>query len=401
MWLALLLSGGLALGQAEEPPPEKPAAEEAQAVPPPGAPAERWPLMKHLQGTWYGSLLDDNKLRLYGWADVSYTGSTDAHNQLPMGFNYRANDFLLQQNWVRFERPTDQKATVPTFGFRWDNILPGSDYRFTIARGLFDEQLHHGGNPPTYGIDPVQFYGEAYFPQVCRGLLIRVGRFFCQYGNESIDATQNQIGSRSYAFIYDPFTHTGTMAQIQLDEAWSVQSGLETGSDIFIAPGATPTYMGSVKWAPPRGRATAFFGVILSDPRFDEAHNFNRPQIFDFIFTYKLDERMTYTFEGLYGYQVEVPNIGFANWYSTVHYLNRQLSPRTSGTLRLEFFDDIQGQRTGFPGLYTALTAGVNFKPRAEVVLRPEVRYDYNEQSRPFEGKKGVLTATMDMILRW
>jgi hypothetical protein len=400
MWLALLLSGGLALGQAEEAPPEKPATEEAQAAPPSAAP-ERWPLMKHLQGTWIGWLLDDNKLRLYGWADVSYTGSTDAHNQLPMGFNYRANDFLLQQNWIRFERPTDPKATVPTFGFRWDNILPGSDYRFTIARGLFDEQLHHGGNPPTYGYDPVQFYGEAYFPQVCRGLLVRVGRFFCQYGNENIDTTQNPFVSHSYAFIYDPFTHTGTMAQLQLDEAWSAQSGLETGSDMFIAPGATPTYMGSVKWAPPRGRATAFFGVILSDPRFDEAHNFNRPQIFDFIFTYKFDERTLYTFEGLYGYQVEVPEKGFVNWYSAVQYLNRQLSPRTWANLRLEFFDDIQGQRTGFPGLYTALTAGVNFKPRAEVVLRPEVRYDYNEQSRPFEGKKGVLTATMDMILRW
>jgi hypothetical protein len=61
----------------------------------------------------------------------------------------------------------------------------------------------------------------------------------------------------------------------------------------------------------------------------------------------------------------------------------------------------VDGNRTGFAGLYTALTAGLTWKPCPEVVLRPEVRYDYNEQSRPFEGKKGVFTAAMDVILRW
>ena len=128
-----------------------------------------------------------------------------------MGFNYRANEFLVQQHWVRVERPVDQKATTPTFGFRWDTFV-GTDYRFTVARGLFSGQLTADeGQPSTYGIDPVQFYAEAYFPQVGRGLDVKLGRFFAQYGAESIDATQNALASRSYAFIYDPFTHTGLL----------------------------------------------------------------------------------------------------------------------------------------------------------------------------------------------
>jgi hypothetical protein len=35
------------------------------------------------------------------------------------------------------------------------------------------------------------------------------------------------------------------------------------------------------------------------------------------------------------------------------------------------------------------------------IVLRPELRYDYNAESRPFEDKHGLFTAAMDVILRW
>ncbi len=400
MWHALLLGGVLAVGQAAPPEAEKQAAE--QPAPPRPAPAERWPLMKLLQGTFYGSELDDHKVRVYGWTEMSFTASTDRHDQLPMGFNFLANDFLLQQNWLRVERLTDPKATTPTWGFRIDTILPGSDYRFTIARGLFDGQLvANDGRPLLYGIDPVQFYTEVYIPQVCQGLSVRVGKFFTQYGIESIDTTQNVLASHAYSFIYDPFTNTGVLAQLQLDSAWSVQTGIVLGGDVFIDPADTPTYIGSVKWAPPNGRASVLFAVILGDPRFDRREMFNHPQILDLVFTYKLNDRVTYSIDALYGYQTEVPGIGFANWYCFMQFLTCQLSSQVSSTVRLELFDDIQGQRTGFPGLYTALTAGLNYKPRPEVVFRPEVRYDYNEQSRPFEGKKGVFTAAMDVILRW
>jgi hypothetical protein len=84
-----------------------------------------------------------------------------------------------------------------------------------------------------------------------------------------------------------------------------------------------------------------------------------------------------------------------------VNYLTYTFTPRVSGTVRLECFDDFQGQRTGFPGLYTALTAGLTFKPSKHLWLRPEARFDYNGESRPFEGSHALLTATMDAIVRW
>jgi len=67
----------------------------------PDAPAsdERWFLMKSLQGTRFGNNLDAHKIQISGWTHLSFTASSAASEQLPMGFNYRANEFLLQQNW--------------------------------------------------------------------------------------------------------------------------------------------------------------------------------------------------------------------------------------------------------------------------------------------------------------
>jgi hypothetical protein len=358
--------------------------------------------MRALQGTWYGAQLDDNRLGVYGWANGSFTASTDRGNQLPMGFNYLSNQYLLQQNWVRFERTVDQTATTPTWGFRSDTMLPGTDYRFTIARGLLSHQLTaNNGNPNLYGIDPVQFYSELYLPQVGRGLDIKLGRHYCQFGVESIDATQNPLASRSYTFIYNPFTQSGLLTTLKLTDTWSVQNGITTGSDMFIGPEANPTYCGSVKWAPPSGRDSVLFSVIVGKGHYDAVHAFSNPEIFDLVYTHKFSDRLSYTLEALYSFQTGFPGIGFVNNWSAVQFLTYQFSPRLSGTARLEFFDDVQGQRTGFPGLYSHLTTGITFKPMPYLWLRPEVRYDNNAQSRPFEGKANLFTATADVIIRW
>src|SRR5262245_8387411 len=161
----LFLCAALAVGQGG------PAAPEPTPAPPPPPPApDRWLLMKALQGTWPGALLDSNRMQVTGWTDVSFTASSAADSNLPMGFNHRANQFLLQQNWVRFERTVVTSGTTePTFGFRSDWILPGADYRFTLARGIFNGQLTgHDGQPILHGIDPIQFYAQAYFPTVAR-----------------------------------------------------------------------------------------------------------------------------------------------------------------------------------------------------------------------------------------
>jgi hypothetical protein len=399
----LVLSAALTLGQAEATPAAPlPEAPPAPATPPAPRP-DRWLLMKSLQGTWPGWLLDGNRLQISGWTDMSFTASSDQTSNLPMGFNHRANDFLLQQNWLRIERTVITSGTTePTFGFRSDTILPGSDYFFTLARGIFDSQLTADhGKPNLYGIDPIQFYFEAYFPTVGRGLDVKFGRFFAQYGVEANDAISNALLSHAYAFIYDPFTHTGLLTTLKLTDVWSVQAGMVLGSDIFIDPADTPTFIGSVKWIRSDQRDSVLFSVIVGSGRFNQVRNFHNPEIFDLVYTHKLNPRLNYNLETLFGFTSNVPDIGSADWLGVVNYLTYDFTPRLSGTGRLELFDDAQGQRSGFKGLYTTVTAGLSFKPRKAIIIRPEVRYDCNEESRPFENHHGLCTAATDLILRW
>lgn len=401
MWTVILVAGSLCPGDLPAP-DEVAAPTPVAASPPPAAPADRWLLMRLLQGTYEGWLLYSNRIQVYGWDDLTYTASSDRRDNLPVGFNYRADRLLLQSNYVRVERPVDQTSTTPTFGFRSDTILPGADYRFTVARGLLDGQLtEDGGQPSLHGFDPVQFYAEAYFPEVGRGLDVKVGRFFAQYGVESIDTTQNALESHSYTFIYDPFTHTGLLTTLKLTDAWSIQNGLVTGCDVFVAPEARATYVGGFKWAPPNGQDSVLFEAIVGPSAFEVKRQFNNPEVFDLVYTHKFSARLNYSLECLYGFETGVPGIGTADWFGVVDYLTVTLTPRLSATARLEFFDDPQGQRTGFAGLYTALTTGVTFKPVKDLWLRPELRYDYNDDSRPFEGKHLLFMATMDVLLRW
>jgi Putative beta-barrel porin-2, OmpL-like. bbp2 len=364
--------------------------------------------MTQLQGTYPGYLLDGNGVRVSGWGDSSYTASTVAHDQLPMGFNYKANQFLVQQSWLRVEKPIDDKSDDPMFGFRTDAYV-GTDYRFLVARGLFSGQLtaNYGG-PNTYGFDPIEFYAEGYFPQIGRGLDVKVGRFFALFGVETNDAPSSPLPSRSY-FVYDPFTYTGSFTTLKLDDAWTVQNGLTLGSDAFINEVDNPTYVGTVKYAPPSGRDSVQVSVVAGWGCYDQARQFSNPQLIDVVFTHKFDQLFSYTLDALAARQDHVSERaenarslppGTVDWFGVVQSLSATLGPRLSAVGRLEFFDDCQGQRTSFRGLYAAQSACLAFKPKPWLLLRPEVRDDYNGESRPFQNQHGLATATMDAIVR-
>ena len=385
------------LPSASQPPAQPPSVSLALPAP------TRWPFMRAVQGTWLGTSLEDERIQIYGWTQESFTASTDRESNLPLGFNYKANQFLLQQNWLRIDRAIVTKGTsTPSFGFRSDWILPGSDYFFTLPRGLFNGQLtaDHGG-PNLYGIDPVEFYVEAYFPTIAQGMDVKIGRFFSLFGVESIPAVDNPFISHAYAFIYNPFTQTGIVTTTKWSDSLSTQAGLVMGNDNVALATAYPTFIGNIKWVSANQRDSLLLNVIVDRGRYDQVHQFHNPEIVDLIWTHKINTSMVYTFEALYGFTNNVPNIGTANWLHLVHYFIYNVTEQVNTGARLELFDDFQGQRTSFPGLYLAPAAVIGYRPFKWLQFRQEIRYDYNIQSAPFEGKHGLFTAASDCILRW
>jgi hypothetical protein len=407
-------------------------------VPPPAAPAppgpvtplpDRWWLMREVQGTWLGALLDDNRLYATGWIEQSYTASTDKVSNVTVVWNDRANRYLLQQAWVRFGRSVVTSGTTePSFGFQIDD-LNGSDYRFTLPRGLWNSQLdnHVPGSQNLYGVDLIQEYVSMYVPTFFQGVEFRVGRLYTPWGVESLEAVSTPLLSRSYAFNWSPpFTHCGGGFYVTFNKKWSGVFLLTNGNDVFWGdPSEELRFVGNLRWVQPGGRNTVTFATSLGRAKFNPAYatppqqttvalatepfgrnNFNA---FDLVYTHQFSTVLQYQLECIYAYQFNVPQAalavgsynGFANWFSAAHYLIWTMSPKWSSIIRYENFDDAQGQRTGFAGLYTAITTGVQYRINKSMIVRPELRYDDNALQKPYEGKHSIFTAASDLIIRW
>jgi hypothetical protein len=384
--------------------------------------------MKALQGSWPGAALDSNRLQLSGWLEPSFTGGSAARSNEQMAWNDRANEFLLQQAWFRFEHPLVTTGTTwPTVGFRSDWLV-GSDYRFTMAWGLWNQQLLNStGAQNLYGVDPVEFYVNAYVPTAFSGTEVRAGRFYNPFGFESVEAVSTPLLSRSYAFVESPFTFTGIMAINNPTPQWSVTLALINGNDMFFGSGQEMRGVGRLAWTSSDKRDSIALGTSLGRGKMNTGAPFNPATVgtqsepagrnnynlFDLVATHTYSPVVSYSLEVIYAYEDGVPaNVpggiikggvtsGTARWGSVVNYLSYACTPRLSGVTRPEFFEDFEGQHTGFKGLYTALTTGVQWKVRKDIILRPEVRYDFNGESKPFEGKHGLFTAASDLILRW
>ena len=415
-----------------------PAIKQAETATAPGAVTEpeRWFMMRALQGTWYGALLDDNRMSISGWTEMAFTASTAKVSNLPVTWNDRANQFLLHQNVIRFDRAIDTTAADPTWGFRVDTLV-GSDYRFTVARGLFDSQLANStGAQNLSGVDLVTFYTNVYLPSLFQGTEIAIGRFLTPISSESEETILTPLLTRSMSFNYGgPFTHTGLSVTSKLTSQFTARAILALGNDVFIDRSAELRFIGSLVWTSLDARDTLTFNPCVGRGKFNAGAPFapatfgtsqepigrNNINSFDLIWTHVFTSRFTYQLELETGYQYGVPTTaavratmggegaivsddrlsGTAHWASVVNYFFYKWTTKLMTITRLEAFDDFNGQRTGFKGLYTEATTGFQYNITKDVIIRPELRYDYNGYSRPFEGKHDIFTTAFDLIVRW
>jgi hypothetical protein len=93
------------------------------------------------------------------------------------------------------------------------------------------------------------------------------------------------------------------------------------------------------------------------------------------------------------GQQQNTPHAGqVAQWYGIDQYFLYKLNTHWSANLRAEWFRDDDGVRVagapadagirlwplgGFAGNFYEVTAGLNWRPNANILFRPEVRWDW------------------------
>jgi hypothetical protein len=407
---------------------------------PEAKPDDKGYFMNVLDGSSLGSALDSGGIKISGWADMSYTASTRNVSNRPLGWNDRADTALLQQFWVNIEKPIDWSSPEIQQGFKV-GLLYGSDYRYTLIRGLFNSQLKNGNldakeangfEQNIYGGDIPEFYYSLFLPGICgEGTEFRIGRMFSLFGYESNAAVLNPLMSHSYAFISTPFFNTGVQAITKINSNVTVTNMLTNGDDVFFDGSQKWRYQGQLKLTSDDQSQWLALTTSFGEGKFDasqpngpaqkittiglayEPFGRNNGNYFNLVYSNKLTEDFSVALEALYAYQQNVPaaatsspttfggGTGTAHWESVAGYAKYDFSEMCSGIIRAEVFRDAQGTQTGFDGTYYSGTLGLQIKPFSSIMIRPEVRYDYNNDSTPFNGHHGLFTAGADVIFKF
>jgi hypothetical protein len=359
-----------------------------------------WPLMKAIYGTGtFGQWLKDNKINLYGWVDGSYNLSTSSHSNNPQAYDLRPDQPELDQFVVYLERLADEYQTDHIdFGFRI-SALYGLDYRYTISRGLFSSQLLKYNE--YYGFDMPMVYLDLYIPWVADGMNIRFGRYISLPDIEAQLAPNNPMDTHSLLYTYDPYTQTGIMTTIKLNNNWTVQAGVSAGNDSAVWDASarlTGTVM--IQWVASNNMDSVYFG----DNSFNDGeYSYNNLQDIVGTWTHKFNDVVNTQTEAWFMYEKGVPHIGWAPEWAVVNYTFFRLSRNTYLNIRNEYFDDASGQRTGVKDVYSEHAIGIAWWPNSITTIRPEIRFDraYQREAYDNQTRKNQLTFNVDMIVHF
>ncbi len=427
------------------------------------------PFMTSISNTTVGEWLQNKHIQIYGWLNVG--GNLSSNNvkpggNAPMAYMYTPNKVQLDQIVLYIERVPDTVQTDHVdWGFRLSGLY-GENYRYTTAYGIFSNQLLRLNN--VNGVDLPMVYGELYIPKVAEGLLFRFGRYISIPDIEAQLAPNNYMYSHSMTYSFDNYTNEGIVGSLAMTKNLIIQLGVVIGSDTAFwnegkrvnNPAPNPLYPGSTFLKDPGAKPSAVAclrytwnnGNDTIYPCMDGINNgvwgYNNLQWYGFTFYHKFNDKWHLAYELYSTHQNHVANINnpiaasaiaaggtpfspqsmpfnapngaqcssasdltcTSKAIGTVAYINYQFSPLDNISFRPEFFDDLQGQRTGTKTRYINLGIGWQHWLSPQIEFRPELDYDYALDKPAFNGdsnagivpdKHYTLLAAMDVIMHF
>ena len=361
-----------------------------------------------------------SRTKLYGWIDPTLNFSTSTHSNAPEANDVYANRFELNQLVLYAERlPDSVQRDHIDWGYHL-TALYGTDYRFTTAKGYLSGPWvnHHR----EYGFDPTLEYVDIYIPQVAQGMNLRLGRFISVPGIEAQLAPNNYIFSHSLLYAIDPFTDTGLIATIKLNDQWLLQLGITAGQD--VAPWTSD--------AKPSCTACLSYTTKSVNDNFYACANginngkyaYNNLQQYDTTWYHKFSKSVHMATEAWYMYERDVPALGgtiqpetnanaadclpgeqrcTAPEYAIVNFLQKELSAHNFLSFRSDFLDDKKGQRTGYATRYSENTIMWCHWIGTTVQLRPEVRFERAWDRKAYDNgqRQNQLTVASDLIFHF
>ena len=120
--------------------------------------------------------------------------------------------------------------------------------------------------------------------------------------------------------------------------------------------------------------------------------------------THKFDETFWTITEGWYMFERNVPPEVKYTWEcAVVNYFEARLSDNAYLSIRNEYFNDHNGQRTGHKTQYSEHTLGITYWFNRVITFRPEFRYDqaYNNKAYDQGTKFNQYVLAADVIFHY
>ncbi|MFI3218459.1 MAG: porin [Methylococcales bacterium] len=373
--------------------------------------------------------LKDNGITVGGWLNggVTYNAVNpiDRFNG-PVTFADRASEFQLNQLNLFVQRTVATEGDKSDFGGRFDFMF-GTDSVFTQAYGVpaydvntlqplnrsnWDLHMLRGQNR-FYDIALPQAYAEAYIP-VGNGLNVKMGHFYTPIGYETVPAPDNFFYTHAYTMQYgEPFTHTGILGNYAVNGNVSVMGGVTTGSATGGWDGGWNKQLGNwggiagATWTSTDKASSANISGTYGST---SEHSSQSWGLYSIVLKHNITDKTHLIVQHDHGYANNVLAAGAirdAQWYGINSHIYYDIQDDLSVGMRGEWFRDQDGFRVCSPGrvgatinvvddagngvssargtatcqpaTYYALTAGLNWKPKPWINVRPNVRYDWND----------------------
>jgi hypothetical protein len=404
------------------------------------------PLMVAMSNTELGKWMNDSHFQVYGWVNPGgnlSTSSVTPGGSFPAAYAYSPNTAQLDQVVVYFERVPDTVQTDHVdWGFRFSGIY-GETYRYTTSYGIASYQLL--GHNLTNGFDMPMMWGELYIPYIAEGTLIRLGRYISIPDIEAQLAPNNYMYSHSITYGYDNYTNHGLMQTTALTKNWFIETGVSIGTDTapwhwgqrvnnpfpnttipdntyLKDPGAKPSLAAAIRWQSDSGYDTVY---LTADGLNSGIWGYNNLQWLGGTFYHKFNEQWhlafeTYTlsqrhvlneldpanaavlaangwpYNPTQGFSFNSPNLAqcgntnapdcTARMYTALFYLNYSPTKLDNISLRGEFYNDMNGQRTTVKTRYVSTGLGWQHWYSPQVEIRPEVVWYHSLDANAFNG---------------
>jgi len=309
-----------------------------------------------------------------GWTQWGY------HSEANGLFNKHPHKVQNHQSWLYLEKVADGSCGMD-WGFRAD-IMYGVDAADTQAFGNppgswdFANGWDHG----IYGFAMPQLYAE-----IASGdWSIKAGHFFTLIGYEVVTAPDNFFYSHAYTmYNSEPFTHSGVLATYAASENVEVYggwtAGWDSGFDSFMDGS---NFLGGASLTL-SDEATFTYITTIGDFGW-RGEGYSHSLVLDLA----LSDEVNYVIQS----DLVETNAGADHQYGLNQYLFYAFNDCLKAGLRGEWW------KNGDNSQYE-VTAGINYRATANLIVRPEVRHDWNPGGQNIVGKNDYTTFGVDAIL--